>query len=71
MTEIQCKTRKIGGSIGIILPKEVVEKEGIKPDQEIMVEIKKQLKVKDVFGILPTGWKTSTQKLKDEARKGW
>ena len=29
MTEIQCKTRKIGGSIGVILPKGVVEKEGI------------------------------------------
>ena len=70
MTEIECKTRKIGGSIGIILPKEAVEREGIKPDQNIVVEIKKQVKVKDVFGMFPD-WKTPTQKLKDEARKGW
>ena len=70
MTEIECKTRKIGGSIGIILPKDAVEREGIKPDQNIVVEIKKQVKVKDVFGMFPD-WKTPTQKLKDEARKGW
>ena len=70
MSEIECKTRKFGGSIGIILPNDVVKKEGIKPDQNIIVEIKKHVKVKDVFGMLPD-WKTPTQKLKDEARKGW
>ena len=70
MTEVECKTRKIGGSIGIILPKDVVSKEGIKPNQNIRVHIKKHVKVKDVFGMFPE-WKTSTQKLKDEARKGW
>ena len=64
------RTRKIGGSIGIILPKDVVSKEGIKPNQNIRVHIKKHVKVKDVFGMFPE-WKTSTQKLKDEARKGW
>ncbi len=70
MTEVECKTRKLGGSIGIILPKDVVKKEGIKPDQTIKIEIKTRPKVKDVFGIL-SEWKADTQKLKDEARKGW
>ncbi|MBI2232814.1 MAG: AbrB/MazE/SpoVT family DNA-binding domain-containing protein [Candidatus Aenigmarchaeota archaeon] len=70
MTQVECKTRKIGGSIGIILPKEFVAKENIKPNQELRVEIKKHVKVKDVWGLLPD-WKTPTQKLKDEARKGW
>lgn len=70
MTGIECKTRKIGGSIGIILPKGMVEKEGIKPNQSIKLEIKKSVKVKDVFGMF-SAWSTSTQKLKDEARKGW
>ncbi len=40
MSEVVCKTRKIGGPIGIVLPKEFVQKEEIKPDQEIRVEIK-------------------------------
>lgn len=70
MAEIEAKTRKIGGSVGIILPKSIVEKEGIKPNQTIRVEIKRQVKVKDVFGMFPN-WKPDTQKLKDEARKGW
>ena len=70
MTEIECKTRKIGGSIGIILPKEVVQKDGIRPNQSIKLEIKKSVKVKDVFGMF-SDWKADTQKLKDEARKGW
>lgn len=70
MAEIECKTRKIGGSIGIILPKDVVEKECIEPNQNIVIRLNKRVKVKDVFGLLPD-WKTPTQKLKDEARKGW
>ncbi len=68
--EIECTARKVGNSVGIILPKEFVRKEGIKPNQNLHVEIRKQVKVRDVFGMF-SGWKTSTQKLKDEARKGW
>ncbi|MBI2172800.1 MAG: hypothetical protein HYT73_01140 [Candidatus Aenigmarchaeota archaeon] len=68
--EIECTARKVGNSIGIILPKGFVIKEGIKPSQNLRIEIKKQIKVKDVFGLFPE-WKTPTQKLKDEARKGW
>lgn len=70
MTETDCRTIKVGGSIGVILPKEFVRKERIKPGQNIRIEIKKQVKVKDVLGMFPD-WKTPTQKLKDEARKGW
>ncbi|MEK6887954.1 MAG: hypothetical protein AABX14_03355 [Candidatus Aenigmatarchaeota archaeon] len=70
MTEIECKTMKIGGSLGIIIPKDVVEKEDLGPSQTIRVKISKQVKVRDVFGSLPD-WKTPTQKLKDEVRKGW
>ena len=70
MSEVECRTRRIGGSIGIILPKDIVEKEGIEADQNITIHIKNRVKVKDVFGMLPS-WKTPAQKLKNEARKGW
>jgi len=70
MTEIECKTVKIGGSIGIILPKEIVRKEDIKANQSIKLEIKTHPKAREFFGILPD-LKTPTQQLKDEARKGW
>ena len=41
MTEVECTTRQIGGSIGVILPKELVEKESIGPNQKIRLRIKK------------------------------
>ncbi len=68
--EIECKTRRFGGSIGLIIPKNVIEKEGIKPNQSVRIEIKSNPKAREIWGLLPN-WKTPTQKLKDEARKGW
>ena len=56
--------------MGIILPKEVVEKEGIKPNQSLKIEIKSRPNAREIWGLFPN-WKTSTQKLKNEARKGW
>ena len=70
MVEIQAKTRKWGSSIGVVIPKEAVEEEGIKPNEKIVIEIKKRVKVKDVFGMFPE-WKRSTQEIKDERRAGW
>lgn len=70
MVETEVKTRKWGSSIGVVLPKELVDEIGIKPDETIKIDIKKGVKVKDVFGIL-SGWKRSAQEIKDEARKGW
>ena len=70
MVETEVKTRKWGSSIGIVLPKELVDKIGIQPNENIMIDVKKGVKVKDVFGMFPH-WKKSAQELKDEARKGW
>ena len=68
--ENESKTRKIGGSLGIIIPKDVVEEQGIKPNQSIKIEIRNRPKAREVWGLFPN-LKTPTQKLKDEARKGW
>ena len=68
--ETEVITRKWGSSIGIVLPKRIVDEIGIKPDEMIKIDIKKAVKVKDVFGMLPQ-WKRGTQEIKDELRKGW
>ena len=39
---VQVKTRQWGHSIGIVIPSETVEKLKIKPDEEVIVEIKKK-----------------------------
>ncbi|MBI2670431.1 AbrB/MazE/SpoVT family DNA-binding domain-containing protein [Candidatus Woesearchaeota archaeon] len=70
MVEIQTKAKKWGSSIGVILPKSLVEDIGIKPNETITIEVKKSHKAKEFFGLLK-GWKRSTQKIKDEVRKGW
>ena len=70
MVETEVKTRKWGSSIGVVLPKEVVDEIGIKPDETIKINIRKLIKVKDVFGMFPE-WKRPTQEIKNEARVGW
>ena len=47
--EILTKTRKIGGSIMVTIPKTIVEQEGIKENQLIKIEVKKAKK--SGFGI--------------------
>ena len=70
MTEVECITKKWGSSIGIVIPNDVIKEERIKPNEKVTVNIKKGLKLRDVFGILPRG-KIDTQTLKDRAREGW
>ena len=52
VTETEClaKTRKVGGSLVVTLPKELVETEKIKEGEIIKIRVKKLRK--DGFGIL-------------------
>ena len=52
MTEAEClaKTRKVGGSLIITLPKELVETEKIKEGEIVKIRVKKLRK--DGFGVL-------------------
>lgn len=68
--EIKAIAKKWGSSIAVIIPKEVIEKQKIKENQEIRIEIKRPLIAREVFGIL-RGWKRPSQEIKDKMRKGW
>ena len=70
MVETKVKTRKWGSSIGVVLPKEIVDEIGIKLNDVVRLDIKKPVKVRDVFGMFPN-WKRNTQEIKDELRTGW
>ena len=69
MMEIKAKTKKWGNSIGILIPKEVVKEEKIKPNQEItlMVGAKPITRGRDLLGTLK--FKESTEKLMREIDK--
>ena len=69
MIEYETKLRKWGNSIGIIIPKEDVKKEGLKDDDSVTAIIvpKKTVKVKDIFGKLK--FKKSTDQILKETDK--
>ncbi len=69
--ETEVKTRKWGSSIGVVLPKELVDEIGIKPNETIKINVKKNIKIKDVFGMFPRTSKKTAQQIKDELRQGW
>lgn len=69
--EIKAITRKWGNSIAVVIPNEVVQRERIREDQEIVITLeRKRPKAGVLFGFLKD-WKKSAQEIKDEARKGW
>ena len=54
MIEHETRLKAWGNSIGIVLPKEDIKKQGLRVDQKVKVIITpvKTLKVKDIFGKL-------------------
>ena len=70
MAETECMTKKWGNSLGIIIPKDIVEKEHLHESETVMVEIKKKHSAKEFFGML-AGWKRPTDEIKTEMKKGW
>ena len=67
--ETEAVARKWGSSIGFIIPKEIAEKEKIKPHSKVVFEIIKVSDISDTFGKLKR--KISGQELKNRARAGW
>lgn len=70
METIKATTKKWGSSVGIIIPKQIAEKEGIKPGQKIEVILRKPAKVdmNKVFGSLKD-WKRPTEKILKQVDK--
>lgn len=65
----KAKTKKWGNSTGIIIPKSVLSREHIKPNEEVIVEItkKKTNVLKELFGALP--FSRPTEEILEEARR--
>ncbi|MBI3034350.1 AbrB/MazE/SpoVT family DNA-binding domain-containing protein [Candidatus Woesearchaeota archaeon] len=62
--------RKWGNSLGIVLPKSVIEERQLKEGDEVfLTDVLKVTDLSDFFGKIKTG--EPSQKFKDDARKGW
>ena len=70
MIETEAKVRRWGNSLGVIIPKETVEKENIREKELLKFIILKESNVlKNTFGMLRGKWKKTAQEVKDQARK--
>ncbi|MEK6875606.1 MAG: AbrB/MazE/SpoVT family DNA-binding domain-containing protein [Nanoarchaeota archaeon] len=67
--ETQTKAKRIGGSIGIIIPKEIVEKEGIRANDTIKIRIEKTADLNFLWG-RGKDIKKSTDKIMREIDEG-
>ena len=69
---IQTKTRirEWGNSFGVVIPKELVTKEGFKANDRVIISIDKRQTLEEFFG-KGKGKIKDTQKEKDKARKLW
>ena len=67
--ETLATARKWGNSVGITIPPEVLAKEKIQPNDQVVVSVRKVTPIIELFGTFKT--KKSAQQIKDEMRKGW
>jgi len=69
MAEFVVTARRWGNSIGATFPAEAVEKEKIRPNDRLVIEVRKVVPIKELFGTMKT--KKTAQQIKDELRTGW
>ena len=69
--EVKAIAKRWGNSLAVIIPKDVVEKEELRENQQVIFDVRPQgLRAKEVFGLLKS-WKRPTQEIKDKVRRGW
>ncbi|MDO8508492.1 MAG: AbrB/MazE/SpoVT family DNA-binding domain-containing protein [Nanoarchaeota archaeon] len=71
MSVIDVKVKKWGNSFGVVIPREVIESENIKEEEDVrLIVVKNSSKIfKETFGIGKGKLKKSGQEFKDEARR--
>ncbi len=63
------KVRKIGNSLGVIFPSDFVKERKLRENEKVFISVAKKGDLTKLFGTLK--FKESSQKIKDEARRGW
>jgi antitoxin component of MazEF toxin-antitoxin module len=69
METIKCFPRKWGNSLGVTIPKEIVEKEGIVSGKPVIIQLNPRADIWSIFGTAK--FKKTAQQMKDEERRGW
>ncbi|MBM3898243.1 MAG: AbrB/MazE/SpoVT family DNA-binding domain-containing protein [Thaumarchaeota archaeon] len=68
ITLIKSKVRKWGNSFGVIIPKDLADKENLKEGEDVEISIRR---VSDIRALRGKFRIKDLQRAKDEMRKGW
>ncbi|HAB54133.1 MAG TPA: hypothetical protein DCE80_18460 [Ignavibacteriales bacterium] len=66
---VEVVVKKLGNSIGVIFPKNIVKEKQIEVNKKVFIEIVKEADLGNMFGSLKR--KINSQKFKDMVRQGW
>ncbi len=66
--QLNAKLKRWGNSYGVVVPKEVVEKEGLREGEVVEVIVRKAIDVKRLYGKYPF---KDLQAQKEKMREGW
>lgn len=66
--QAKSKLKRWGNSYGVVVPKEIVEKEGLVEGEIVEISVRKAAEVERLFGRYPF---KNLQSQKDALRKGW
>ena len=67
--KVSARIRRIGNSLGIIIPREEVDMGKIKEGDLVEVEVLRCINLKEIFGSVK--FRRTAQELKDEMRREW
>ena len=69
MVGVQVVVKRIGNSLGVLIPKGMVEKTGIREGDTVEIEVTRRVNLREMFGAVK--FSKSSQELKDELREEW
>ncbi len=67
--EAETVVKKWGGSLAVVLPKELVDNTHVGENDKVIISVRKEADLRGMFGSLKT--KMTGQEFKDLVRKGW
>jgi len=67
--KVSARVRRIGNSLGIIIPKEEASRKKLKEGDIVEIELLRRTHMKEMFGSVK--FRRTAQELKDESRAGW
>ncbi len=69
MVALHAVVKRIGNSLGVLIPKEVVERTGIREGDSVEIQLTRKANLPEMFGAVK--FSKSSQEIKDEMRGEW